>query len=91
MSEVPIWEASTHLSEVAREAARGGEVIYLTEHGQRLAAIVPADVAAAIEAAEDADDITAALAARTEPGEPIPLDDVLAKYADDLAAYPDER
>ena len=73
MSELPIPEARDHLSEVAHEAA-GGQVIYLTEGGRRLAAIVPADVAAEIEAAEDADDIRAAEAARAEPGEAIPAE-----------------
>lgn len=29
--------------------------------------------------------------ARADPGPDIPLADVLAVYADDLAAYPDER
>lgn len=37
--------------------------------------------------ATDAD----ARAARAEPGPTIPLAGVLAKYGDDLAAFPDER
>jgi hypothetical protein len=65
----------------AHEAARG-QVVYLTEHGQRLAAIVPAEFAAILErltpeqAREllddlaDAADIRAARAAR-EAGEPV--------------------
>jgi antitoxin Phd len=77
MSEVPIWE--THLSEVAHEAARGGEIVYLTGNGQRLAAIVPADMAAAIEAHEDAEDLAAALAAVAEGGELIPAERVWAE------------
>jgi prevent-host-death family protein len=67
MSEVPISEASGHLDEVADESAATGEVIYLTRDGRRLAAIVPAEVAAEIEAAEDAADIAAAEAAVAEP------------------------
>jgi len=38
-----------HLAEVAREAAASGEVVYLTDHGQRLAAIVPAILAELLE------------------------------------------
>jgi len=41
-------------------AAGNGEVIYLTRAGEPVAAVVPAALAAAIEAAEDAEDITAA-------------------------------
>ena len=79
----------------AVDAAEHGHVVYLTRNGEPVAAIVRADIAAAgaaaIEALEDADDLRAARAARAEPGTHIPLDDVLAKYTDDLAAYPDER
>ena len=57
MSEMPISEASGHLDEAAHESAATGEVIYLTRDGRRLAAIVPVEVAAEIEAAEDAADI----------------------------------
>lgn len=79
VSEVPIWEASSHLSEVAHEAVQRGEVVYLTEHGQRLAAIVPADLAARIEAAEDAEDLAAALAARDEAGPPVSAEQLWAE------------
>jgi antitoxin (DNA-binding transcriptional repressor) of toxin-antitoxin stability system len=37
------------LAAVAREAARSGQIVYLTDHGQRLAAIVPASLAALLE------------------------------------------
>jgi antitoxin (DNA-binding transcriptional repressor) of toxin-antitoxin stability system len=90
VSELPIPESWDHFSEMAHEAA-AGEVIYLTQRGHRLAALVSVDVAAEIEAAEDADDIRAAQAALAEPGPNIPLDEVFATYAADLAAYPNER
>ncbi len=79
MSEVPISEVSGHLDEIADESAATGEVIYLTRGGRRLAAIVPADAAEEIEAAEDAADITAAEAAVAEPGDDIPGEVVWAQ------------
>ncbi len=48
MSEIPLDETPGDVAAAAHEAARG-KVIYLTEHGQRLAAIVPADLAAELE------------------------------------------
>ncbi len=38
----------SHLAAAAYDAARG-KVVYLTEHGERLAAIVPAELAAELE------------------------------------------
>jgi len=77
------------------EAAEHGQVVYLTRNGEPVAAIVRADVAtagaAAIEALEDAEDVRAARTAPADPEPDIPLEVVLAKYADDLATYPDER
>lgn len=48
MSEISLDDASGDMTAAARDAARG-QVVYLTEHGQRLAAIVPADIAAELE------------------------------------------
>jgi antitoxin (DNA-binding transcriptional repressor) of toxin-antitoxin stability system len=74
-------------------AAEGGEVVYLTRSGAPVAAIVPPDVAAAgmaaVIALADAADVRAARAARAEGGAPISHDEMLAQYADTLAAYPD--
>ena len=47
MSELSL-DAGPDISAAAHEAARG-HVVYLTEHGERLAAIVPAEFAAALE------------------------------------------
>ena len=47
MSELPV-DDGPDLSAAAHQAARG-HVVYLTEHGERLAAIVPAEFAALLE------------------------------------------
>lgn len=72
MRELPISEVADHLDEIADESVASGGVIYLTRHGRRLAAIVSADAAAQMEAAEDTADIAAAEAALAEPGANIP-------------------
>jgi antitoxin (DNA-binding transcriptional repressor) of toxin-antitoxin stability system len=80
MSELAL-EDSPAVADAAHEAARG-EVVYITEHGQRLAAIVSAALAAQLEnlspeqlaeLLEDFADAAAARAARAsiEKGEPL--------------------
>ncbi len=80
MSQLPLEEVPG-ASAAAHEAARG-QVVYLTEHGERLAAIVPAAVAAVLEglspeqAANLLEDLIDAAAARLaresiEAGEPV--------------------
>jgi hypothetical protein len=44
----PLDEVPRDVSDAAHDAARG-RVVYLTEHGARLAAIVPAELAAELE------------------------------------------
>ncbi len=89
MSQLPLEEVPG-ASAAAHEAARG-QVVYLTEHGERLAAIVPAEVAAVLEGLspeqvtellEDFADAVAARAARESiaAGEPlIPWEQVKAE------------
>lgn len=48
MSEIPLDQAPGDVTAAAHDAARG-KVVYLTEHGERLAAIVPAELAAELE------------------------------------------
>jgi hypothetical protein len=48
MSELSLDLAAGDVTAAAHDAA-GGHVVYLTQHGQRLAAIVPAAVAAELE------------------------------------------
>lgn len=80
MSELPV-ENAPGMAAPAHEAARG-RVVYLTEGGARVAAIVPAAVAAELERlnpdelAELLEDFADAAAARTarasiEAGEPL--------------------
>jgi antitoxin (DNA-binding transcriptional repressor) of toxin-antitoxin stability system len=51
VTEMPIPEGE-QLSAVARDAARSGEVVYLTDRGRRLAAIVPAALAELLDRRE---------------------------------------
>jgi antitoxin Phd len=48
MSEIPLDRAPGDVAAAAHDAARG-KVVYLTERGERLAAIVPAELAAELE------------------------------------------
>ena len=89
VSQLPLEDAPG-VADAAHEAARG-QVVYLTEHGERLAAIVPAGFAAVLEGMapeqaaellEDFADAAAARAARAsiEAGEPlIPWEQVKAE------------
>jgi antitoxin (DNA-binding transcriptional repressor) of toxin-antitoxin stability system len=87
MSELPLDNASSDVTAAAHDASRG-QVVYLTEHGQRVAAIVPASLAAELERltpaelAELLEDFTDAAAARealAEPGDDIPAEQVWAE------------
>lgn len=87
MSELPLEKAPGDVTAAAHEAA-SGRVVYLTEHGLRLAAIVPARLAAELEhfspeqireLLEDFADASAAREALAEidaGAEPIPAEQV---------------
>ena len=88
MSELSL-DNGPDVSAAAHEAARG-HVVYLTEHGQRLAAIVPARFAAPLEGMtpgqvrellEDLGDGAAARRALEEPGEDISAEQVWAEVS----------
>jgi antitoxin (DNA-binding transcriptional repressor) of toxin-antitoxin stability system len=66
--EIPLDEAPREVAAVARAVARG-EIVYLTEDGERLAAIVPPEFAAELEdlSPEEVLDLLADVA-----GEPMP-------------------
>ena len=78
MSELPVRE-SPAVAGPARQAARG-QVIHITEGGQRIAAIVPESMVEALRAAEDAGDAAEADAAWDETGESIPLEQIEAEF-----------
>ena len=89
MAELPV-ENAPDVAGPAHEAARG-QVVYITEHGTRLAAIVPAAIAAELERLspgelaellEDFADAAAAREARAsiDAGEPlVPWEQVKAE------------
>ena len=66
MSGLPL-DDGPDISAAAHDAARG-QVVYLTEYGERLAAVVPAEFVALLEDLADG----AARQALAEPGEDIP-------------------
>lgn len=76
-AELPISDVRDSLADVVSRAHYAGRrITYVTRRGQRLAAVVPAEVAEAIERAEDAADVAAAreALARIDAAEaPIPL------------------
>lgn len=69
--EVSVTDARSNLAELI-DAVRGGEFVYLVRHGERVAALMPADVAENYEQIEDdywarrADEARAAIAAGEE-------------------------
>jgi prevent-host-death family protein len=77
--DLPISEARDQLADVVSRAHYAGRITYVTRRGQRIAAIVPAELAEELERAEDAADVAAAreALARIDAGEtPITLDDL---------------
>ncbi|MFI5833299.1 type II toxin-antitoxin system Phd/YefM family antitoxin [Micromonospora sp. NPDC051300] len=77
-AELSIAEVRSGLSRLVNRVHVTGEITYVRDRGQRLAAIVPADVAEAFERAEDALDVAAGreALARIAAGEvPLPLID----------------
>ena len=79
MSDMAIRDARDHLADVVNRAAYGGESVYLTRRGKRMAAVVPAELLEAWEAAEDAVDVAEARKALAEEGESVSLEHVRAE------------
>jgi DNA-binding MarR family transcriptional regulator len=87
MSEIPLDDAPSEVAAAAQDAARG-QVVYLTMHGQRLAAIISPEIAAEMESMspeafrellENFADAEAARQALAEGGEPVPWEQVQAE------------
>ena len=76
---MPVSAARAHLRELISRAVDDGESVYLTRRGQRVAAIVPASLLEAYEAAEDAADRAAVRAALAEDGPPVSLEQMRAE------------
>jgi antitoxin (DNA-binding transcriptional repressor) of toxin-antitoxin stability system len=81
MSELPL-EDTRDLPAAAHEAERG-QVVYITEHGRRVAGIVSAELAAAFEGFS-ADDLDATAAAVAMAGHPVAAG-ILEELADRAA------
>ncbi|MGH3786678.1 MAG: type II toxin-antitoxin system Phd/YefM family antitoxin [Pseudonocardiaceae bacterium] len=79
--ELPAIEVRRTLSEVVGRAQHGGHTTYITHHGRRVAAIVPADAAERLEQLEDEALARMAQEALDEGGEPIPWEQVRAEMA----------
>ncbi|WP_236790415.1 type II toxin-antitoxin system prevent-host-death family antitoxin [Amycolatopsis sp. GM8] len=61
--EISVTEAREALGPVTNHVEYGGQTVYLTKHGRRAAALVPAPAAELLEELEDAFDLTAVRAA----------------------------
>lgn len=57
--ELPLTDLRAQLPELVNQAAYADEAVYVTRHGKRAAAIVPAWVLEELEAAEDQADLEA--------------------------------
>jgi prevent-host-death family protein len=80
--DLTISDARDHLADVVSRAAYAGRITYVTRRGQRLAAIVPVEMAEAVERAEDAQDVAAAreALARIDAGDkPVSLTELRAE------------
>jgi DNA-binding MarR family transcriptional regulator len=86
VGEIPLEEVTREVTDAAHDAARS-QVVYLTEHGERLAAIVPAELESLTpaqfrELLEDFADAQAAREALAEVeagAEPVPAEQVWAE------------
>ena len=67
--ELALSEARARFSELVNRARYAGDSVYVTQHGRRVAAIVPAELLAELEEAEDRADAAAIERVRAGGGE----------------------
>jgi prevent-host-death family protein len=76
--ELPITQARNNLAEILNRVAYGGERVVLQRRQKGVAAVVPMEDLALLEALEDQADLKAALKAKKEKGR-VPLSQVKAR------------
>jgi prevent-host-death family protein len=86
MAEIGVTEARDQLGQLVSRVEYNEERVVLTRNGRPVAALVPVEVLADLEAAEDAADLEAARAAAAEPGPNVPHAQVLADLVADETA-----
>jgi prevent-host-death family protein len=78
--KIGIAEVRNKLADAINRVAYGGERVVLERRGKGVVALVSMDDLALLEALENESDLRAAQAAKTEGGNPIPINEVLARY-----------
>jgi prevent-host-death family protein len=76
ITELPASEARARLSELL-DAVADGKFVYLTRHGRRVAALMPADIAENYERIED--DYWAKRADQASASDAVPWDQAIAE------------
>jgi prevent-host-death family protein len=74
--ELPVTEARARLTELLDLVETEDQFVYLTRHGKRVAALMPADIAENYETIED--DYWARRAAEVDTSDTIPWEQVVA-------------
>jgi len=77
--EMPASEARAAFADLIGRAQHAGATTYITNHGRRVAAIVPVEAAEALERLEDEALTKAALAALAEGGDRVAHEEILAE------------
>jgi prevent-host-death family protein len=77
--ELTASQARNGFARVIGQAEHAGTVTYITNHGRRVAAVVPVEAVEALERLEDEALSAMARKALAEPGEAVSHDEVLAQ------------